>query len=681
LASNAHKIAEAISKSEFDDNTKSALIGALIAFDQALWKRVMDGHLAYGQYDSLRVDAKITYDSGTECMNMNAPSMLYPDIYTYEFENVNCKYNDSSGSENVMLYDILFAEFLKNFSGKKKADDKIDYGADAIFPSGYASCSNGHQAFVYVKKCSNIANLWHVQEINFGSGKAESEVESTYCTLSSFGRHLVLSEQQLHCFLSDIQGPRVIRGNIQENTNRYSAIWEQYAKLNDGHSAIFKANSASWENVSYSYAQRSGNCVMRSTEGVVKAALLARFSDIDMLSNDGSGNITKIGDVNKKLNNTITLHYYEIISRMGILRHYLERSKNKTMKDNLYLLEMATGQLGRRIGKLQTKLSKYGTDVQTPYLVDGFFENLKTNFQRISEDVEKHTHSDEARKILYEKVEDAKINTSAYVDERKYALETNENAGEALKDLYENATYRYTSWVIHPKIELTDFTKIKNGDISYATCALVELFEVAKNSEYAKLAAGKMIDIIQHIPFNGNEKLNFSILTGQECAKLLDVLRRSLAVIDEEHKAFDGFFQKPRKGRSKNLQWQLHDIDGTFDQYNLTQMVNAYSVASIIMLRIISENINVLNGIGMEIMKGKSFDYAQYLKYYSSFSYYPHRPIDAEIAKRIICYLNSQEKEEKNIVFAHADCKAKMAAPIWQSNVDARIIRGLLDKN
>ncbi|MDR1437764.1 MAG: hypothetical protein LBI69_01755 [Puniceicoccales bacterium] len=83
-----------------------------------------------------------------------------------------------------------------------------------------------------------------------------------------------------------------------------------------------------WKKISPKSAQRSGNCVMRSVEGVEEVILLDRLNEINQNGNStiASNNILKL-DTEKRIN-TMTLKCYEIASRLFTLAQYFYMIKD-----------------------------------------------------------------------------------------------------------------------------------------------------------------------------------------------------------------------------------------------------------------------------------------------------------------------------------------------------------------
>ncbi|MDR1437575.1 MAG: hypothetical protein LBI69_00775 [Puniceicoccales bacterium] len=634
-------ILKLIEDSTLDGNIKKSLCKAMKVFDEYLvevaqrWKSQCD------RGDTCS-ELAIQYDDKAKCLKFTAPEIREERRGGRTAYYVGSKsYSYRSGSTfNGLDRERPFEKFLVVFS-REKIEQGVQHDAEAIFPSGG---DQSNRRFAYIKQCASNSDLWHVQEVNFGQGKSDPKVQSTYCTLSTFGRCLVLDKNRLHHFLSDLHKIRSVNAAEQDC---HQQVWDNYFC----HNITLEGEDIPWDNVPFSYAGQFGNCAMRGIEGVAEVALLSQLHKISAKKESREGE-NETSNINKKICNTLIINCYEIVSRIGVLRNYLNKNKNKPTRDSLYLLEIAIKQLGTRMGKFKARMEKYGADAKACYLKDDFFEELTAQFKSLELSVNEHIQSDNAKRILYKQVSGDGLETLSDAEKQKYELGINAEAASSLQALHELASAR-ESWSIslYDKKRLTNFKMIEKGDIAYVISELNEMLTMAKKPSYSRLAARKMMDIIQQLPFETLD-LGTEELSAESGAKLMDTLRCCLAVIDDKHhSAFDHFFQ-PRPyptDANKDLRWQLHDADMDCDQYELTQAVNAHVVTSIIMFRILSENKNFFNGKGVELLNGKTFNYMQYTNFYSSFSYYPNCQRDANIARSICTYFEKQK--DKNIIF------------------------------
>ncbi|MDR1437766.1 MAG: hypothetical protein LBI69_01765 [Puniceicoccales bacterium] len=570
--------------------------------------------------------------------------------------------------------DILKEEIVKIFSDTFNQIITIDNSQDRFMvPFGYTHNSSGHQTFAYVKK---IKDLWCVQEINFGAGMPDVIIDSNYCKLTTFGRCLFLSETNIKKFLMDVHISRAPKQSRNDAEKCYCNVWSRYEfEPENTDKNLPNDTDIPWNIISFKAAQKSGNCVMRSVEGLAEVILLDCFQAIDQAQDDTLNAHRK----DKKLANTITLKCYEIVSRLAILEQYHELSlpKNFAPKDILTVLKSAVEQLGTSMKLLRGKLERYNSEgrvVELPYLKKKFFDKLTENYSSLCGEINTHVNSNESKNILYEKYESWHMCT--YLKDRKYNINLNKYSMKELSNLYSNSTTSIHARYISHAIAQTNFQDIKNGNFTYIVNELSSLLrEAGKNETCAKFATRKMMKIIQNIPFNHE---GLSELEALESINLLKLLRNCLAFIDNHCSAYGKFFETSSSpGVKDSLIWQLHDEQTNFNEYDSTKAVNAHAVASIVVFNIISKNKNFLGGRGELILAGCTFDFKKYLEYYNSFSCYIHNHEDVEVIRKIITHFEGEK--EKKIVFNFTENrKANNSIDIFSADTVAQTIKSLI---
>ncbi|MDR1437934.1 MAG: hypothetical protein LBI69_02635 [Puniceicoccales bacterium] len=558
------------------------------------------------------------------------------------------------------MTDIFHRYLVEEAYGDAELKDRFMVPCGFYFKNGFTSCQ-GHQTFIYFKKIEE--DLWQVQEVNFGDGMPDPIHDSNYRKLTTFGRYLCLNKNKLKEFLTDVYIVRSAENTCDNASKKYRAIWKKYEDdLKFSQKEQPHGPTAPWHVVSNKDAQRAGNCVMRSIEGLEEVILLDYFNEIDGKneSHVSDNSLNENSEISKRRSNTITLKCYEAVSRLAVLTAYFDvaKSNNKSDRDDFGQLKSSLEHLGAKILAISKKIEKYGDQVKMPYLAGNFLERLNANYMNLHNEIIEYVESDKSKKILYEAKLNKKDEECTYFKECKYDSQFNECSAGRLAKLHQRFAIPSCEKAEFRAVNVTNFEKIKNCDCDYIASELKSLLEcVRKNEKCAKFVARKMMKIIQNIPFNHDNLLALSL---RDSANLMDQMRRCLAVIDTHCSAYDFFYQaeKPTyyqkdghyiqcEVQKKNIDWQLRDEKMNFREYDLTKVVNAHAVASIIMTRIISKNTNVFSEKRGSCLEKFAFDFSQYLAYYNSLSCYIHSPKDAEIMRSIVAYIESK-KEGKN---------------------------------
>ncbi|MDR1437921.1 MAG: hypothetical protein LBI69_02565 [Puniceicoccales bacterium] len=602
---------------------------------------------------------------------------------------IRVKENDGNIEIEMLPTEKMTNILVKNFVAAEEAlvnafqdalreaqrESKGDLEQRFIIPFGF-SCSDacyairGHQTFAYASKAND--GLWCIQEINFGAAMPKPALASNYYALTTFGRCLLLKEADLRAFVADVHFARPPKAQLDEASVCYCAVWDKYnqARARDPH-----PSDTPWDLTSYKSAQRSGDCVMRSVEGLEEVILL------DLFSNDENNKIDendKNALKNKKRSNTIMLKCYEAVSRMGILEEYVNIPQIYHLPDSSAQLKLAVDQLGRRIFTLAKKVKKYGEQIKTPYLVENFFDKLSNDASCLCEKINTYLQSDACKKVLHAQANHENDQSYEKFSKTRYDIGNNAQSMQLLADTYAKSVNSEKNIYEFHETALTDFTRVIEGDFNYIAIQLESLItEARKNEKYNKFIVRKMMELIQNIPFDSG---NIKSLSIESSSKLMKQMRLCLAIINMNCNAYTRFFNKPQKNELKNLDWQLYDSETNPTEYNLTMAVNAYAVASIVMFRIASENKYAFSGKGLIVLKDETFNFSHYMAYYSSFSCHIHSPKDAEIVRKIITYFEGEKNKDIAFDFITATTLIHFEDPLKKTST-IRAITELVSNN
>ncbi|MDR1438265.1 MAG: hypothetical protein LBI69_04390 [Puniceicoccales bacterium] len=589
------------------------------------------------------------------------------------------KFLEYISREKFVMNDALHKSLMEEFlSFLVEASHQMEYEEHFIVPCGYKD----HATYAYICKDSKNGNLWHVQEINSAAECNEFKIQSSYCTLSTFGRHLLLNKDQLDRFLYDRSRPHFSDQFDMDSRNCYNELWKAYA----GKSNEIKIENQDfdrelpWDVMPHFYGEYAGNCVLKGTVGCSEVMLLDCLRRNDKTPDGHSALVGDEGEKTKKFQNKIIIGCYEMVAKMGILMSYLEKSKQSPTKDNLRMIEMAMSQMGTKMRKLETTLEKHKME-KIPYLADDFHSRLVEEFSQLRREVEAHLTSSNAKEVLYARADDG-AEVDMPMGEKKCNLERSDSAKLSLQSTYAAVTDRACRKFSHLKINPIDFSAIKRGDIDYVTDALYEQLELAKNHEYAQVAAENAMQIIQNIPF---DTIDVKSLTVLNCANLLQGMRRCLVIAEENYVAYERFFYDTSRhgiNKKKGLQWQLHNAEGNFRQYNLMLAVNAHAIASIMTFRIASEHEKFFDGRCKKLLENSTFGNRQYLDFYGSFSCYAHSKNDGEIMKKVIDYFDAQKGKEVVLDFLREKDDTVISmdkVDIWRENKAVKFFDKLLN--
>lgn len=198
-----------------------------------------------------------------------------------------------------------------------------------IFFSGFSAFETRHCAYTYVKKCNNG---WILQEINVGAG-AKVDSRSIYESKGAPGRTKFVKERDdLEKFLSSCVRLHNSLFKEQDQIEYYQHMWK---RLPDASESIL----GSWKKC-YDFLeefQRSGNCVIKSTEIATRVSF---YSGI--LKQNKVLEPQKLHQLFRK---------FAIYTRCFVLLIYFERNKTRLDRCSIAVLERCVGQLGFYIDK------------------------------------------------------------------------------------------------------------------------------------------------------------------------------------------------------------------------------------------------------------------------------------------------------------------------------------------